>query len=140
MNEHDSERIGALLEGEGLERAAAPDDADVLVYNTCTIRKNADNRLAGHLGTAARLKSEDRGRLVVVAGCLPQAEQADFFARFPFVDVPVGPQSLHELPDLLARGGGAGRRGPAASSRTGRASAAACPHAASARSRPGCRS
>ena len=59
MNEHDAERIRALLEAEGLERADEPDDADVLVYNTCTVRKSADDRLAGHLGTAARLKRED---------------------------------------------------------------------------------
>ena len=102
MNEHDAERIRALLEAEGLERADAPEAADVLVYNTCTVRKSADDRLAGHLGTAARLKREEPGRVVLVTGCLPQAEQADFFARFPFVDGALGPQNLHRLPDLLA--------------------------------------
>ena len=102
MNEHDAERIRALLEAEGLERADVPEAADVLVYNTCTVRKSADDRLAGHLGTAARLKREEPGRVVLVTGCLPQAEQADFFARFPFVDGALGPQNLHRLPDLLA--------------------------------------
>jgi tRNA-2-methylthio-N6-dimethylallyladenosine synthase len=102
MNEHDAERIRALLEAEGLERADAPEAADVLVYNTCTVRKSADDRLAGHLGTAARLKREDPRRVVLVTGCLPQAEQQDFFARFPFVDGALGPQNLHRLPDLLA--------------------------------------
>jgi tRNA-2-methylthio-N6-dimethylallyladenosine synthase len=102
MNEHDAERIRALLEAEGLERADEPDDADVLVYNTCTVRKSADDRLAGHLGTAARLKREDPARVVLVTGCLPQAEQAGFFARFPFVDGALGPQNLHRLPELLA--------------------------------------
>ena len=101
MNEHDAERIRALLEERGLAQTAAPDDADVLVYNTCTVRKSADDRLAGHLGTAARLKRERPGRIVLVTGCLPQAEQADFFARFPFVDGALGPQNLHRLPDLL---------------------------------------
>jgi tRNA-2-methylthio-N6-dimethylallyladenosine synthase len=101
MNEHDAERIRALLEAEGLERADEPDDADVLVYNTCTVRKSADDRLAGHLGTAARLKREDPARVVLVTGCLPQAEQAGFFARFPFVDGALGPQNLHRLPELL---------------------------------------
>jgi tRNA-2-methylthio-N6-dimethylallyladenosine synthase len=101
MNEHDAERIRALLESEGLERADEPDDADVLVYNTCTVRKSADDRLAGHLGTAARLKREDPSRVVLVTGCLPQAEQDDFFRRFPFVDGALGPQNLHRLPDLL---------------------------------------
>ena len=101
MNEHDAERIRALLEAEGLERADEPDDAAVLVYNTCTVRKSADDRLAGHLGTAARLKREDPSRVVLVTGCLPQAEQAGFFARFPFVDGALGPQNLHRLPELL---------------------------------------
>ena len=101
MNEHDAERIRALLEAEGLERADEPDAADVLVYNTCTVRKSADDRLAGHLGTAARLKRADPARVVLVTGCLPQAEQAAFFARFPFVDGALGPQNLHRLPELL---------------------------------------
>ena len=101
MNEHDAERIRALLEAQGLERADEPDGADVLVYNTCTVRKSADDRLAGHLGTAARLKREDPSRVVLVTGCLPQAEQRDLFARFPFVDGALGPQNLHRLPELL---------------------------------------
>jgi tRNA-2-methylthio-N6-dimethylallyladenosine synthase len=101
MNEHDAERIRALLEAEGLERVDEPDGADVLVYNTCTVRKSADDRLAGHLGTAARLKREDPSRVVLVTGCLPQADQAGFFARFPFVDGALGPQNLHRLPELL---------------------------------------
>jgi len=114
MNEHDAERICALLDERGLTRTAAPDDADVLVYNTCTVRKSADDRLAGHLGTAARLKRERPGRIVLVTGCLPQAERAGFFARFPFVDGALGPQNLHRLPELLdaavepAAGGPAG--------------------------------
>jgi tRNA-2-methylthio-N6-dimethylallyladenosine synthase len=101
MNEHDAERIRALLEAEGLERADEPDVADVLVYNTCTVRKSADDRLAGHLGTAARLKRDDPSRVVLVTGCLPQAEQAGFFERFPFVDGALGPQNLHRLPEML---------------------------------------
>src|SRR5665647_3354637 len=110
MNAHDAERIRALLEAEGLERADEPDGADVLVYNTCTVRKSADERLAGHLLTAARLKREDAGRIVLVTGCLPQAEQDDFFRRFPFVDGALGPQNLHHLPELLAAAAEAARR------------------------------
>lgn len=113
MNAHDAERIRALLEAEGLERADAPEAADVLVYNTCTVRKSADDRLAGHLGTAARLKRERPARLVLVTGCLPQAEQGAFFARFPFVDGALGPQNLHRLPELLAAAGDAAGTGPA---------------------------
>ncbi len=103
MNEHDSERIAGLLEEMGLAARPSPEDADLLVYNTCSIREKADTRLAGHLGTAARLKKARRSRLVVVAGCLAQSRREEFLADFPFVDVLVGPQSLHELPDLLER-------------------------------------
>jgi tRNA-2-methylthio-N6-dimethylallyladenosine synthase len=101
MNEHDAERIRYALEAEGLSPVAEPDAAGVLVYNTCTVRKSADERLAGHLGEAARLKRADPSRVVLVTGCLPQAEQEAFFSRFPFVDGALGPQNLHRLPELL---------------------------------------
>lgn len=103
MNDHDAERIAGLLEAMGLARAASPEHAGLLVYNTCSIREKADTRLAGHLGLAARLKKEDGSRLVVVAGCLAQSRREGFLADFPFVDVLIGPQSLHELPALLRR-------------------------------------
>jgi tRNA-N(6)-(isopentenyl)adenosine-37 thiotransferase enzyme MiaB len=101
MNEHDSERISGLLIGLGLREVARPDEAGLLVYNTCSIREKADTRLLGHLGEAGRLKKEDPRRLVVVAGCLAQSRQEAFFGEHPMVDVLVGPQSLHELPLLL---------------------------------------
>jgi tRNA-2-methylthio-N6-dimethylallyladenosine synthase len=104
MNDHDAERIRALLEDDGLVRVASVDDADVIVYNTCTVRRSADDRLAGHLGEAARVKALDPRRVVVVAGCLPQVEREALFERFPFVDVALGPQHLHELPVALATG------------------------------------
>ena len=108
MNDHDAERIRALLEDDGLVRVASVDDADVLVYNTCTVRRSADDRLAGHLGEAARVKALDPRRVVVVAGCLPQVEREALFERFPFVDVALGPQHLGELPGALAAGGQCG--------------------------------
>ena len=101
MNDHDAERIRALLEADGLERVGSVDDADVIVYNTCTVRHSADDRLAGHLGEAARVKALDPARVVVVAGCLPQVEREGLFERFPFVDVALGPQHLAELPGAL---------------------------------------
>jgi tRNA-2-methylthio-N6-dimethylallyladenosine synthase len=103
MNDHDSERIAGLLEEMGLSRRESPEEAGLLVYNTCSIREKADTRLAGHLGTADRLKKEDTGRLVVVTGCLAQSRRKEFLSDFPFVDVLVGPQSLHELPSLIER-------------------------------------
>ena len=103
MNDHDSERIAGLLEESGLTRCESPEEASLLVYNTCSIREKADSRLAGHLGTAARLKKQEPARLVVVAGCLAQSRREGLLDDFPFVDVMVGPQSLHELPALLQR-------------------------------------
>jgi tRNA-2-methylthio-N6-dimethylallyladenosine synthase len=101
MNDHDAERIRFALEAAGFVAVATPDEAAVLVYNTCTVRKSADERLAGHLSEAARLKREDPERIVLVTGCLPQAERGAFFARFPFVDGALGPQNVHRLSDLL---------------------------------------
>jgi tRNA-2-methylthio-N6-dimethylallyladenosine synthase len=101
MNEHDSERIAVVLEEMGLRTSQTLEGADVLVYNTCSIREKADTRLAAHLGAAACLKRERSSRLVVVAGCLAQSRREEFLSDFPFVDVLVGPQSLHLLPDLI---------------------------------------
>jgi tRNA-2-methylthio-N6-dimethylallyladenosine synthase len=101
MNDHDSERIAGMLEEMGLAARPSPEGTDLLVYNTCSVREKADTRLAGHLGAAARLKREQPSRLVVVAGCLAQSRREEFLAEFPFVDVLVGPQSLHHLPTLL---------------------------------------
>ena len=103
MNDHDSERIAGVLVDLGFSRCAEPEKAAVLVYNTCSIREKADCRLAGHLGQAARLKRSDGRRVVVVAGCLPQSRQDELLREYPFVDVLVGPQSLHDLPELLRR-------------------------------------
>lgn len=102
MNEHDAERLSATAEALGLRRVHKPQDGDVLIYNTCTVRRSADERLAGHVSLAARLKREDRARIVVLAGCLPQAQGDAVFQLFPCVDLAVGPQALPRLPDLLA--------------------------------------
>lgn len=103
MNDHDSERIAGLLGELGLEERQTPEQAQVLVFNTCSIRERADRRLAAHLRSAGRLKEQDSSRLVIVAGCLAQSQRERLWQDFPFVDVLVGPQSLHELPNLLAR-------------------------------------
>jgi tRNA-2-methylthio-N6-dimethylallyladenosine synthase len=111
MNEHDAERIRAAVEGLGLTSVPEPLDADVLIYNTCTVRHSADERLAGHLSLAGRLKSDDPSRLVVLTGCLPQAARSEIFTRFPYVDLAIGPQALPrlagELHSLLAQRNGA---------------------------------
>lgn len=101
MNDHDAERIAGMLEQTGLRRSVSAEGAELLVFNTCSIREKADRRLDAHLREAARLKRQQPERLIVVAGCLAQSRKEAFFRDYPFVDVLVGPQSLHELPRLL---------------------------------------
>jgi tRNA-2-methylthio-N6-dimethylallyladenosine synthase len=111
MNAHDSERIKGLLEDLGLGEAAAQDDADVLVFNTCTIREKPDTRLAAHLGAAKALKDADPGRVVAVGGCYAEAQRDRIFERYPFVDVAFGPGSIAHLGEWLGAGGVGVERG-----------------------------
>lgn len=123
MNDHDAERIAGMLGGLGMARVDQPGGGRLLVYNTCSIREKADTRLLGHLGEARKLKREDASRLVVVAGCLAQSKRDEFFAEHPYVDILVGPQSLHELPLLLEERLTSGRQQGAFQERTSRFSA-----------------
>ena len=123
MNDHDAERIAGVLEALGMRRAASPEEGDALVYNTCSIREKADTRLAGHLSLAGRLKKEDPDKLIVVTGCLAQSRREEFFGDFPFVDILAGPQSLHELPQLLNERLSSGRSSGAFAEATSRWSA-----------------
>jgi tRNA-2-methylthio-N6-dimethylallyladenosine synthase len=123
MNDHDSERIAGVLAGLGMSRLAEPGGAQLLVFNTCSIREKADTRLLGHLGDARRLKREDPSRLVMVAGCLAQSRREAFLAEHPYIDILVGPQSLHQLPLLIEERLGTGAAQSAFEERTSRFSA-----------------
>lgn len=101
MNDHDSERIRGVLEEHGWRQAELPDDADLLVFNTCSVRESADSRLLGRLGEARRLKRERPDRLVALGGCFAQSRQARIFQDVPFLDIAFGPQNIGELPALL---------------------------------------
>jgi tRNA-2-methylthio-N6-dimethylallyladenosine synthase len=101
MNEHDSERIKGMLEALGYVEAPARADADLILFNTCSIREKADDRFITHLGEAKRLKSEDPERIVGVGGCWAQSVKDEVFARFPFVDVAFGPGQVHKLAEFL---------------------------------------
>ncbi|MEX0833143.1 MAG: tRNA (N6-isopentenyl adenosine(37)-C2)-methylthiotransferase MiaB [Actinomycetota bacterium] len=109
MNEHDSERIAGLLEADGYSPAKDAEDAEVVVFNTCAIRENADNRLYGNLGHLRPLKEKNPRLRIVVAGCLAQKDQGIIQERAPWVDVVVGTHALPGLLDLLHR---ADRDGP----------------------------
>jgi tRNA-2-methylthio-N6-dimethylallyladenosine synthase len=101
MNEHDSERMKGMLEALGYHEAAEREQADLILFNTCSIRESADNRLIGHLGEAKRLKSEDPERVVGVGGCWSQSLKDEVFERFPFVDVAFGPGQIPKLAEYL---------------------------------------
>ena len=102
MNEHDSERIKGMLESIGYQETDARELADLILFNTCSIRENADNRLLAHLGAAKRLKLERPDRIVGVGGCWAQSVKDEVFRKFPFVDVAFGPGQVHKLAEFLA--------------------------------------
>jgi tRNA-2-methylthio-N6-dimethylallyladenosine synthase len=101
MNAHDSERMKGMLESIGYAEAASRADADVILFNTCSIREAADNRFLAHLGEAKRLKSQHPDRVVGVGGCWAQSVKDEVFQRFPFVDVAFGPGQVHRLAEFL---------------------------------------
>jgi tRNA-2-methylthio-N6-dimethylallyladenosine synthase len=103
MNEHDSERMKGMLESLGYQEAAERSSADLILFNTCSIRESADNRFVAHLGEAKRLKSEDPDRVVGVGGCWAQSVKEEVFERFPFVDVAFGPGQIHRLAEFLTQ-------------------------------------
>jgi tRNA-2-methylthio-N6-dimethylallyladenosine synthase len=103
MNEHDSERIAGLLTADGYVSTEQAADADVVVFNTCAIRENADNRLYGNLGHLRPLKQANPRMRIVVAGCLAQKDGGTIRDRAPWVDVVVGTHALPGLLDLLHR-------------------------------------
>ncbi|MFN3591040.1 MAG: tRNA (N6-isopentenyl adenosine(37)-C2)-methylthiotransferase MiaB, partial [Thermaurantiacus sp.] len=105
MNVYDAERIGELLEAGGSRSANSAAEADVVVLNTCHIREKAAEKVYSEVGRIladARTEGRPRPR-IVVAGCVAQAEGEEVLARAPAVDVVVGPQAYHRLPELLAR-------------------------------------
>src|SRR5215468_10630336 len=101
MNVHDSERMRGMLASLGYEEAAEREEADLILFNTCSIRESADSRFIAHLGEAKRLKSQDPERIVGVGGCWAQSVKEEVFARFPFVDVAFGPGQVHKLAEFL---------------------------------------
>jgi tRNA-2-methylthio-N6-dimethylallyladenosine synthase len=101
MNEHDSERMKGMLESLGYVEADARADADLILFNTCSIREKADERFVAHLGEAKRVKRERPDVVVGVGGCWAQSVKEEVFARFPFVDVAFGPGQVHKLAEFL---------------------------------------
>src|SRR5687767_10524827 len=111
MNAHDSERIKGMLESLGLGEAVSPDEADVVVFNTCTVREKPDTRLAAYLGNAAARKRERPDLVIAVGGCYAEAQRERIFELYPSVDVAFGPGSIPHLADWIEAGGFAVPRG-----------------------------
>src|SRR5438132_1994379 len=105
MNAHDSERIKGMLEELGLGEGPTQEQADVLVFNTCTIREKPDQKFAAHLAQAAALKRHDPDKVIAVGGCYAEAQRDRLFELYPYVDVAFGPGSIPHLGDWLGAGG-----------------------------------
>jgi tRNA-2-methylthio-N6-dimethylallyladenosine synthase len=101
MNEHDSERMKGMLESLGYQESDARREADLVLFNTCSIREKADDRFIAHLGEARALKRRRPEVVVGVGGCWAQSVKEEVFARFPFVDVAFGPGQVHKLAEFL---------------------------------------
>lgn len=103
MNVHDSERLSGLLEAAGYERAPEGSDADVVVFNTCAVRENADNKLYGNISHLAPRKQADPNMQIAVGGCLAQKDRDGLLKKAPWVDVVFGTHNIGSLPALLER-------------------------------------
>ncbi len=117
MNVYDSARMADVLGPLGFEACDAPQDADMVILNTCHIREKASEKVFSELGRLREernARQDGRGMIIAVAGCVAQAEGEEIVRRAPFVDIVVGPQAYHRLPEMVAqaaRAGGKGRRG-----------------------------
>ena len=103
MNEYDSDKMSDVLNAaEGLVPTDTPEDADVILFNTCSVREKAQEKVFSELGRVKALKALKPDLVVGVGGCVASQEGASIVARAPYVDVVFGPQTLHRLPDLIA--------------------------------------
>src|SRR5213593_5228948 len=105
MNAHDSERIKGMLEELGLGESPEQEQADVIVFNTCTIREKPDQRFAAHLAQAKALKARDPEKVIAVGGCYAEAQRERLFSLYPDVDVAFGPGTIAHLGEWLGAGG-----------------------------------
>ena len=105
MNVHESEKIAGLLRGAGYSGEAPIEEADIVVFNTCCIRENAENHAFGNIGALKKLKRQKKGMLIAVGGCMAQEEgkAALLVKKFPFIDIIFGTHNVAELPALIER-------------------------------------
>lgn len=105
MNVHESEKIAGILSGMGYEVCEKIEDADIVVFNTCCIRENAENHAFGNIGMLKKLKKEKKDMLIAVGGCLPQQmhKAENLHEKFPYVDIIFGTHNLHNLKELIEK-------------------------------------
>ena len=108
MNVYDSQRMADVLKPMGYAATEAVDGAELILVNTCHIREKAAEKVFSDLGRIRPLKQNKDGMIIAVAGCVAQAEGAEIMARAPFVDIVLGPQTYHRLPEMVARAARAG--------------------------------
>src|SRR3989338_6627403 len=101
MNERDSEAVIGLLTEKGFEQAASPEDSDLLLYNTCSVRDHAEQKVFGRMGHFKRLKAARPGMVIGIVGCMAQEHGKNFFKRNPEIDLVCGPGNLSQIPDLI---------------------------------------
>lgn len=110
MNEYDSDKMADVLRAsEGMIKTETPEDADVILFNTCSVREKAQEKVFSDLGRARELKKKNPNLVIGVGGCVASQEGAAIVKRAPYVDVVFGPQTLHRLPDLLKQRQDTGR-------------------------------
>lgn len=105
MNVHESEKIAGILSGMGYESCDFPEQADIVVFNTCCIRENAENHAFGNIGMLKKLKHAKKDMIIAVGGCLPQQmnKAENLHEKFPYVDIIFGTHNLHELQSLIEK-------------------------------------
>jgi len=104
MNEYDSDKMADVLRSaEGFERTDMPEDADVILFNTCSVREKAQEKVFSDLGRVRGFKAKNPNLIIGVGGCVASQEGAAIVARAPYVDIVFGPQTLHRLPDLITK-------------------------------------
>ena len=103
MNENDSQRLGGLLQKIGYEETTVMEDADAILLNTCCVRESAELKIYGKIGEIKGLKRDKPSLIVGVCGCMAQKNQKALFKRAPHIDFVVGPNNLHDVPNIIAQ-------------------------------------
>src|SRR3989338_1109998 len=101
MNEHDSERVRDMFVRDGYALTDKAENADIVIFNTCSVRKHAEDRVYGKVGTLGKLKIKKPGLMIGIIGCMAEARKDEIFRKLPIVDFLCGPADLDRIPDII---------------------------------------